>query len=150
MPSNNYKAFSRKTTQQKKQTKMTRLDPIIAVKDVAASAAWYQQTLGLRRTHGGDHFAVMQADDGEIVLCLHKWGEHGHPTMTTPGPDPANGLILYFRSTDLAAARHRAAEAGSIIEDDIHQNPNSLKQEFSLRDPDGYFVIVSEFHEYEG
>ncbi|MBS0028310.1 VOC family protein [Chitinophaga sp. 22321] len=129
---------------------MTKLDPIIAVKDVEASAAWYQQLFGFRRTHGGDTFAVLVSEDDEIILCLHKWGEHDHPTMTNPGITPGNGLILYFRTKNMEAVRAGVEKSGSIIEEDIHLNPNSLKKEFSLRDLDGYYLIVTEFHKYEG
>lgn len=38
---------------------------------------------------------------------------------------------------------------GWEIEEEIHQNVNSLKQEFSFRNPDGYFITVTEFHKYE-
>ena len=128
---------------------MTKLDPIIAVKDVEASAAWYQQLFGFRRTHGGDTFAVLVSEDDEIILCLHKWGEHDHPTMTNPGITPGNGLILYFRTKNMEAVRAGVEKSGSIIEEDIHLNPNSLKKEFSLSDLDGYYLIVTEFHKYE-
>jgi hypothetical protein len=46
--------------------------------------------------------------------------------------------------------RQRVAKLGSIIEEDIHLNPNSTKREFSLRDPDGYYLTITEFHKYEG
>jgi hypothetical protein len=36
------------------------------------------------------------------------------------------------------------------VEEDIHLNPNSTKKEFSLRDPDGYYLTITEFHTYEG
>jgi hypothetical protein len=36
-----------------------------------------------------------------------------------------------------------------IIEEDIHLNPNSLKKEFSLRDPNGYFLTITEYHTYK-
>ena len=78
------------------------IDPIIAVKDVEASAKWYEQLLGLKRTHGGkDRFAVLVSENNEILLCLHKWEEHEHPTMTNATISPGNGLILYFRTDDL-------------------------------------------------
>ncbi|CAN5450366.1 hypothetical protein BH11BAC3_BH11BAC3_42100 [soil metagenome] len=129
---------------------MTRLDPIIAVKDIAASTNWYQKIFGLKANHGGDHFSVLVADDKEIVLCLHKWEEHNHPTMTDPGIVAGNGLLLYFRTENMHKIYQNALDAGCVIAEDIHPNPNSLRREFSLRDPDGYFLTVSEFHQYEG
>ena len=129
---------------------MTKIDPIIAVKDVEASAKWYQQIFGLRRVHGGDEFAVLVSDNDEVLLCLHKWGEHGHPTMANPAITPGNGLILYFRTDDLDGIRQNAGRIGVIVEEDIHLNSNSTKREFSLRDPDGYYLTVTEFHQYKG
>jgi catechol 2,3-dioxygenase-like lactoylglutathione lyase family enzyme len=129
---------------------MTRLDPIIAVKDIEASSSWYQKIFGLRNQHGGDHFSVLVSDENEVVLCLHKWGEHNHPTMVNPLITPGNGLLLYFRTGNMGTIYQNVLEASCLIEEDIHVNPNSLKREFSFRDPDGYFLTVTEFHKYEG
>lgn len=63
---------------------MLQLDPIIAVSDVNISAKWDQQVFGFRRKHGGDEFADLVKAKDKIVLCLHKWGPHEHPTMIKP------------------------------------------------------------------
>jgi predicted enzyme related to lactoylglutathione lyase len=134
-------------------TKMTmiKIDPIIAVKDVEASSGWYQQVFGFKRVHGGkDRFAVLVSKDDEILLCLHKWEEHHHPTMANPGITPGNGLILYFRTENMDTVRQNVDKIGSTVEVDIHVSPNSLKKEFSMRDPDGYYLTITEFHKYEG
>ena len=57
------------------------LDPIIAVKNVAASADWYGEIFGFHNAHGGDHFAVLNTQDNETVLCLHAWETDDHPSM---------------------------------------------------------------------
>ncbi len=129
---------------------MTRLDPIIAVKNIEASSKWYEKIFGLRKEHGGDHFSVLISEDNEITICLHKWNEDNHPTMMNPAIACGNGLLLYFRTDNMNRIYQRVLEAGSVIEEDIHLNPNSLKKEFSFRDPDGYYLTVSEFHRYEG
>ena len=129
---------------------MIKLDPIIAVKDVEASSNWYQQVFGFRRTHGGNEFAVLVSEDDEILFCLHKWGEHEHPTMTNPNITAGNGLILYFRTENIDGIRQNVEKLGCFIEEDIHANPNSTKKEFSLRDPDGYYLTITEFHKYVG
>lgn len=129
---------------------MTKVDPIIAVTDVEASSKWYQEVFGFSNSHGGKEFAVLVAENDEIILCLHKWGEHEHPTMTDPNIKPGNGLILYFRTENLDLIRQNVKELGCSIDEDIHLNPNSTKKEFSLRDPDGYYLTITEFHEYEG
>lgn len=129
---------------------MTKVDPIIAVKDVEASSKWYHEVFGFRSTHGGNEFAVLVSENNEILLCLHKWGEHDHPTMLNSDIKPGNGLILYFRTGNIYKIRQTIQNLGYSIEEDVHINPNSTKKEFSLTDPDGYYLIVTEFHEYEG
>lgn len=129
---------------------MARLDPIIAVKDLEASSKWYQKILGCRNNSDSNHFAVLVSEDNEIILCLHPWGAHEHPTMTNPNITHGNGLILYFRTEDMNIIYENALKAGCAIEEDIHLNPNSRRKEFSIRDPDGYFLTVTEFHKYEG
>jgi predicted enzyme related to lactoylglutathione lyase len=129
---------------------MTKVDPIIAVKDVEASASWYQQVFGFSRQHGGkDKFAVLVSENKEVVLCLHKWEAHEHPTMTNPTITPGNGLILYFRTDNMNLIREKLDALGGMVEEDINQNQNSLKMEFSVRDPDGYYLTITEFHKYE-
>jgi len=90
------------------------------------------------------------AENDEILLCLHKWEAHEHPTMINPNITPGNGLILYFRTENINQIRQNVKTLGFPIEEDIHLNPNSTKKEFSLRDPDGYYLTITEFHKYEG
>lgn len=129
---------------------MTKLDPIIAVHDVRTSSKWYQSVFGCRSMHGGNEFDILVAENNDIFLCLHKWGEHNHPTMTNPRITPGNGLILYFRTDKMNVIRKNVERNGYTIEEDVHVNPNSTKKEFSLKDPDGYYLTISEYHTYEG
>jgi len=129
---------------------MTRLDPIIAVKDIEVSSKWYQQIFGLKTNHDSGHFAVLISDDNEVMICLHNWNQDDHPTMMNPGIVAGNGLILYFRTDNMNRIYENAIKAGCVIEEEIHLNENSGKKEFSFRDPDGYFLSVTEFHKYEG
>ena len=129
---------------------MTKIDPIIAVKDVNKSSQWYQDAFECKRTHKGDNFAVLVDKNNEVLLCLHVWGEHEHPTMINSDITPGNGLILYFKTDDLQGIRQNIEKMGYPIEEDINLNSNSMKKEFSLRDIDGYFWIITEFHKYEG
>ena len=129
---------------------MTKIDPIIAVQDVAASSKWYEEIFGCRRNHGGNEFAVLVSENNEVLICLHQWGRHEHPTMANPDIPPGNGLILYFKTDNLNDIRQNVAKANWPVEEDIHLNTNSNKMEFSFRDPDGYYWTITEFHNYEG
>ena len=129
---------------------MTKIDPIIAVKDVEASSKWYQSVFNCRSMHGGKMFDILVSENDEILICLHQWGADEHPTMTDPTITPGNRLILYFRTENMPVIRQNVENAGYAVEEDIHVNPNSTKKEFSLRDPDGYYLTVTEFHRYGG
>jgi catechol 2,3-dioxygenase-like lactoylglutathione lyase family enzyme len=129
---------------------MTKLDPIIAVKDIDASTTWYQLAFGFKNLHGGKHFATLASEHDEIVLCLHQWAAHEHPTMINPTITPGNGLLLYFRTDNINVIHQNIKTMGWPIEEDLHLNPNSTKNEFSFRDPDGYYLTVTEFHQYNG
>ncbi|MEZ4780654.1 MAG: glyoxalase [Flavobacteriaceae bacterium] len=129
---------------------MTKLDPILAVKDVETSSKWYQTVFGCKGMHGGKEFEVLIDDNGEVLLCLHKWGAHDHATMKNPDIKPGNGLILYFRTEGMKQIRKKLKLLDYSVAEEIQLNPNSRRREFSVVDPDGYFLTISEFHEYEG
>lgn len=124
---------------------MKRIWTIVGVRDVAASFEWYSSLLGL--TDAGpvhDHFGQLRDSDGSVLLCLHRWGEHDHPSLTSPEQArPGNGLLLFFRVDDFGATLARARTLGARLDEAPHVNPNTGTPEFSLRDPDGYHVTVS-------
>jgi catechol 2,3-dioxygenase-like lactoylglutathione lyase family enzyme len=124
---------------------MIRLWTIIGVADVASSFRWYQTLLGLPvAAPSHNYFGQVVDSDGTVLLCLHQWGAHQHPTLTSPKrAEPGNGLLLFFRieSFELALAAARALTGR--LEEEPGLNPNTGRMEFSLRDPDGYFVTVS-------
>jgi catechol 2,3-dioxygenase-like lactoylglutathione lyase family enzyme len=124
---------------------MKRTWTIIAVHDVASSFAWYQSLFGQPATAPAHTFFGQLVDtDGEVLLCLHEWGEHDHPSLTSPAPAaPGNGLLLFFRVDDFDAALERASELVPRFEAEPELNPSTGTQEFSLRDPDGYYVTIS-------
>ena len=126
------------------------IDPIIAVKDVPKASQWYQQVFGYTSQHGGNDFDVLLSEEGEIRLCLHRWGEHDHPSMKDPGITPGNGLILYFRTNKLETIRQNLKNLDYPVAREIQLNPNSGMQEFSVVDPNGYYLTVSEFHRFGG
>ncbi|NSL87721.1 glyoxalase [Chitinophaga sp. Mgbs1] len=117
---------------------------VIGVKDVRASAAWYQQLLRCEAAHGGDTFEILKDEKGTVILCLHKWGPHGHPTLTDPAITPGNGLIVFLRVSNFRQIWKNAQGISQLQVAEVpHMNHNSGREEFSLRDPDGYYVSIS-------
>jgi hypothetical protein len=64
--------------------------------------------------------------------------------LTSPhAAKPGNGLLLFFRVDDFDIALARASALVSRLEEEPHVNPSTGTIEFSLRDPDGYYVTIS-------
>lgn len=124
---------------------MKRTWTIIGVRDVPASVKWYQALFGQpEASPGHDHFGQILDSDGTVLLCLHAWGAHEHPTlMSAAAATPGNGLLLFFRVDDFDRALTRARALVGQFEEAPHVNPNTQTAEFSLRDPDGYYVTIN-------
>jgi catechol 2,3-dioxygenase-like lactoylglutathione lyase family enzyme len=122
-----------------------RMWTIIGVADVARSSRWYQSLLGLPEAlPAHDYFGQIVDTDGTVLLSLHLWGAHEHPSLRSPDEAaPGNGLLLFFRVDDFDRALTRGRTLVSRLEEEPHVNPNTQTTEFSLRDPDGYYVTIS-------
>jgi len=59
-------------------------------------------------------------------------------------------LIFYFRTENLELIREKLRSMDHKVEREIKLSPNSHRKEFSLRDPDGYYITIAEFHKYMG
>jgi len=118
---------------------------IIGVSDVAGSFKWYQSLLGLPETQPGhDYWGQIVDTDGTVLLCLHAWGAHEHPTLMSPDhAQPGNGLQLFFRVDDFDTSLRNARALAAQFEEEPNLNPNTETLEFSMRDPDGYYVTIS-------
>jgi catechol 2,3-dioxygenase-like lactoylglutathione lyase family enzyme len=67
-----------------------------------------------------------------------------HPTLSSPDrAEPGNGLLLFFRVDDFDEALTRARALVNQLEEEPQTNPATGTREFALRDPDGYYVMVS-------
>jgi len=124
---------------------MKRTWTIIGVGNVPGSFKWYQTLFGQPATPPAhNYFAQIRDSDGTVLLCLHGWGAHEHPSLASPDQGtPGNGLLLFFRVDDFDLALQRARALVSRLEEEPHVNPNTQTKEFSLRDPDGYYVTIS-------
>jgi catechol 2,3-dioxygenase-like lactoylglutathione lyase family enzyme len=123
---------------------MKRTWAIIGVSDVPGSVKWYQSLFGQAETPSGhEYFGQILDTDGTVLLCLHQWGAHEHPSLMSPGVSAGNGLLLFFRVDDYEMALERARTLVRQFEEEPHVNPNTRTREFSLRDPDGYYLTIS-------
>ena len=120
--------------------------PMIAVADVQATSRWYQQMLGLASGHGGPEYEQLMAGD-VLALQLHAWNADEHGQLGDPARKPyGNGVLLWFHEAGIAQAWARAVAFGAEVVEALHVNPLASHREFSLRDPNGYVVVVSGDH----
>ena len=93
---------------------MRRTWTVIGVGDVPGSFKWYQSLFGLPQTAPAhDDFGQILDSDGTVLLCLHEWGAHEHPSLMSPDhAQPGNGLLLFFRVDDFDMALTRAQALG--------------------------------------
>lgn len=124
---------------------MKRTWTIIGVEDVSLSFRWYQILFGQPLTAPAHtYFGQLLDSDGTVLLCLHEWAIEDHPPLMGPENGTAgNGLLLFFRVDDYSAALRRARSLVPEFAEEPHLNPNTRTREFSLRDPDGYYVTIS-------
>lgn len=124
---------------------MKRIWTVIGVSDVSKSFKWYQSLFGQPETAPGhEYWGQILDTDGTVLLSLHQWATHGHPSLMNPDDGtPGNGLLLFFRVDDYEMALDRARALVDRFEEEPHLNPNTQTSEFSVRDPDGYYVTIS-------
>ena len=124
---------------------MKRTWTIIGVNDVRSSLRWYQSLFGQPETEPAHtYFGQLLDSDGTVLFCLHAWGAHEHPSLASPdSATPGNGLLLFFRVDDFERALQRARGLVARLEEEPQLNPSTGTEEFSLRDPDGYYVSIS-------
>ncbi|HWO10512.1 MAG TPA: VOC family protein, partial [Polyangiaceae bacterium] len=106
-----------------------RSQPLLAVRDVRASARWYATLLGAKRTSelmasDHDHIYDRLLVNGALVLQLHAWDAEDHPNLVDPdGGRNGHGVLVWFELDDLDAAVGRARALQAQVVKDVHVNP---------------------------
>src|SRR6202140_613163 len=120
---------------------MKRSWTIIAVGDVPGSFKWYQALFGQPATlPAHDYFGQILDSDGTVLLCVHEWGAHEHPSLMSPDNGTlGNGLLLFFRVDDFDLALKRARSLVTRLEEEPNTNPATGTLWVELRDRDGAY-----------
>src|SRR4030088_1272009 len=113
---------------------MRRTWTIIGVGDVAGSFKWYQSLFGQPETAPAHvYFGQILDSDGTVLLCLHEWGAHEQPSLTSPDhAPPGAGLLFFFRVDYFDLALQRALELVPRIQKERFITPSSRTEEFSV------------------
>jgi catechol 2,3-dioxygenase-like lactoylglutathione lyase family enzyme len=140
---------------------ITELTPILNVRDVAASFAWFE-VLGftrgfawnaggmipggaVRNEHGPAHFGSVCTPQVQIFLCVGAQGSRGTREPSFPGDDSTDGVWITLWVDGLASLADlhaRAVAAGHRIALPPTDKPWGVR-EFHLRHPDGHTFRVT-------
>src|SRR5579871_3671563 len=113
--------------------------PLIAVRNVRSSSAWYGELLKADRLPDHEHRSVYDRlyYSGCMILQLHAWDEEDHPNLVNRAEArPGHGVLLWFEVEDFDGALERAHALGAEIVVEAHVNPAPRHREIWLRDPD--------------
>jgi hypothetical protein len=124
---------------------MKRIWTIIGVADVARASSGTSRYLDCRRRRLPTATSGKSSTPMERSCSVFTSGVlTSIPRLTSPHyAKPGNGLLLFFRVDNFDIALPRARALVSRLEKGPHVNPSTGTAEFSLRDPDGYYVTVS-------
>ena len=117
--------------------------PMLYVKSVRSSSAWYCALLAARHDHDSDDFDRV-LDGDAVYLMLHAHDTHGHGAVDLDIP-PGGGVQLWFVVEDVYAVHARAVELSAHRLTAPEYSPIAHWTEFTLRDPDGYSVAVAQW-----
>ena len=119
--------------------------PMLFVSDVEATSSWYQRTLGVTSGHGGPEFEMLLGGDN-VILQLHvrdsDHDDHGVSTIDPLG----HGVIVVIYVDDAKMAFQTVLDAEADVTEELHFNPRANMDEFTLKDPNGYAVMVCQAH----
>lgn len=114
------------------------LYPLIQVRDVAATAAFYTQHFGFTPVFESDWYVQLRGGDKANELAIIGFD---HETIPLAGRHPTSGLILSFEVTDAAADAARLATAGVTIVQALRDEVFGQRH-FIAADPNGILVDV--------
>jgi catechol 2,3-dioxygenase-like lactoylglutathione lyase family enzyme len=111
--------------------------PVLRVRDVAATVAWYRRHLGFTAEafpdHGPREFAIIERDGVQLLV---------RRAMDGRGRDGHSGWDLYMWVDGVDFARLEAAMAlsGELVRPAAPMG--SSMTELEIRDPDGYVLCI--------
>lgn len=117
----------------------------LAVEDVAASAAWYEEALGFRSL-----FAMPGPENSQVMNHL-RLGRYQDLMLVAEGAEEAGenkgvGVIIYLNVDDgVEALAERARSTGSAVEGPEPTPWNTI--EVRVTDPDGFTLAFSQVND---
>ena len=114
------------------------LYPLIQVRDVAATTAFYTAHFGFAPVFESDWYVQLRGGDKQNELAIIGFD---HESIPPAGRQPTTGLILSFEVADAAADAARLASAGVPIVQNLRDEVFGQRH-FIAADPNGILVDV--------
>ena len=112
--------------------------PLLQVRDVAGTAAFYKDLFGFTEVFASDWYMHLRASNGSQELAIIA---HDHETIPPEGRKPTSGLILSFEVADAAAEAQRFAGKGIKIAQELRDEVFGQRH-FIASDPNGVLLDV--------
>ena len=112
--------------------------PLLQVRDVAATAAFYKDLFGFTEVFASDWYMHLRAPNGPQELAIIAYD---HETIPPEGRTPTSGLILSFEVADAAAEAARFATKGIKIAQPLRDEVFGQRH-FIASDPNGVLLDV--------
>lgn len=117
--------------------------PLICVRDVQRSAAFYCELLGAEPGHGGNDYEQILLGS-ELVLQIHaSRADENHEILVDTSIPRGNGVVLWFESGDFPRLLERVERHGIALDREPFENVFAKQMECWLYDPDGYRVVIA-------
>lgn len=119
--------------------KPTQFYPVLQTRDVAATAAFYQEHFGFSAAFSSDWYIHLQSDaDPSVNLAVL---DGSHETIPDVGRGQTSHMLLNFEVEDAAAEYERLTALGldvvkPLCDEDFGQ------RHFILRDPNGVLIDI--------
>lgn len=113
--------------------------PVLMVKDVAATAAFWEQQFDFTAAFASDWYVHLQSCHNPAVNIAIMAGDH--QTIPTQGRGEARGVLINFEVADVDALYGRAVAAGLPILQPL-RNEDFGQRHFITCDPNGVLVDV--------
>ena len=119
--------------------------PMLFVHDVQATSKWYQTFLGVESGHGGPEFEMLLADGANLLqLHLIEPDHHDHSVELDEPLGHGVVVVMYVESAEGCFAKARELDLDVMSELTFNEQANM--HEFTVRDPNGYSLMVCESH----
>jgi lactoylglutathione lyase len=114
------------------------------VQDLDRSARFYERVLGFsKEPHEDSRYVPMRRGDARLGLGAVELLAEGHPLRTPAGQGAGLGVEIVLELPDVEVAHEHVRATGHPLADELVERPWGLR-DFRLRDPDGYYIRVTE------